>query len=75
MAAARAAPPRVASWEWVTKLPLGFQCAADPRAFPGAARRWLRCVRRVGEGPRGAAVELRCNIALQMASDRVSLLR
>ena len=37
MAAARAAPPRVASWEWVTKLPLGFQCAADPGGSPAAA--------------------------------------
>ena len=37
IAAGRAAPPRVASWEWVTKLPLGFQSAADPGGSPAAA--------------------------------------
>ena len=64
MAAARAAPPRVASWEWVTKLPLGFQCAADPGGSPAAAP--MRAPR--GESPRSPRWELR---RLQIASPKM----
>ena len=55
MAAGRAAPPRVASWEWVTKLPLGFRCAADPGGSPAAAP---MCAPR-RESPRSPRWELR----------------
>ena len=55
IAAGRAALPRVASWEWVTKLPLGFQCAADPGGSPAAAP---MCAPR-RESPRSPRWELR----------------
>ena len=47
MAAGRAAPPRVASSQW--EAPTWFQCAASRRAGPGAARRLLLSLNRVGE--------------------------
>jgi hypothetical protein len=62
MAAGRAAAPRVASWawEWVTKLPLGFQCAADPGGSPAAVPMRAPRRREFSLAPVGIAAAANC---------------